>query len=274
MMEHNEQMQVADGMTTLLRRVRERHPLIHHITNLVVMNDTANVTLAIGASPVMAHALEEVEEMVNLADCLLLNIGTLTVEQVEAMVRAGKRANERGIPIVLDPVGAGATSMRTESALRLLRELRIAVIRGNASEIGALIGVEAQTRGVDAHTLGEEREVVVRRAAQAFGCSVAMTGTRDLVSDGTRLASVDNGHSFLAAITGSGCMSTTMVAAFLAIEVDACLASIVALSAFGIAGEIAAERAGGPGTFRSHLLDAIAALDEATMIERQKVSTK
>src|SRR6266567_986497 len=125
---------ILNSLPTLLTRVRNQHPLVHHITNLVVMNQTANITLAIGASPVMAHALEEVEEMVNLASVLLLNIGTLTPDQIEAMLLAGRRANARGIPIVLDPVGAGATTLRTNSALRLLSELNITAIRGNASE--------------------------------------------------------------------------------------------------------------------------------------------
>src|SRR5689334_13584723 len=133
------------ALPPLLVRIRAHRPLVHHITNMVVMNDTANITLAIGASPVMAHALEEVEEMVKLAGALVLNSGTLTPEQIEAMLRAGKRANELGIPIVLDPVGVGATHLRTQSALRLLRELKIAAVRGNASEIGTLVGVAAET---------------------------------------------------------------------------------------------------------------------------------
>lgn len=263
---------IAGRIPTLLRRVRERHPLIHHITNLVVMNETANLTLAVGASPVMAHALEEVEEMVSQADALLLNIGTLTPEQVEAMLRAGRRANERGIPLVLDPVGVGATTLRTQSALSLLAELRVSAIRGNASEVGTLVGVAAETRGVDAVSLAEEREVVARQAAQTFNCCVVMTGARDIIADGARQAVVANGHPLLAAITGSGCMSTTMVAAFLAVEPDAWLAATAALATFGLAAEMAALKASGPGTFRSHLLDAVAALDETILVRDLKVS--
>src|SRR5206468_2081481 len=262
----------SQALSPLLGRVRERRPLVHHITNMVVMNDTANITLAIGASPVMAHALEEVEEMVKLAGVLLLNIGTLTPEQIEAMVRAGKRANELGIPVVLDPVGAGATSLRTQSALRLLRELDISVIRGNASEVGTLVGVAAETRGVDSISLTGDREAVTSRAAREFGCTAAITGARDVITDGERLARVDNGHPLLAAITGSGCMATTLVAAFLAVESDAWLATTGALVAMGLAGEMAASKAGGAGTVRSHLLDAVAALHEDTIVLGQKVS--
>jgi hydroxyethylthiazole kinase len=271
-MNENEKNQTLSSLAPLLTRIRQQRPLIHHITNMVVMNDTANITLAIGASPVMAHAAEEVEEMVRLAGALLLNIGTLTPEQIEAMLLAGKRANELGIPIVLDPVGAGATTLRTRSALCLLHELRIAVIRGNASEIGTLIGAEAETRGVDAISLAEDRETVADRAAREFGCTVALTGARDIIADGTHLARVDNGHPLLGAITGSGCMATTLVGAFLAVEPDAWLATTAGLVAMGLAGEIAAVKASGPGTFRSHLLDAVAALDERAFAEGQKVS--
>jgi hydroxyethylthiazole kinase len=272
MMNNNDRSQASLALAPLLARIRERRPLVHHITNMVVMNDTANITLAIGASPVMAHALEEVEEMVRLAGVLLLNIGTLTPEQIEAMLRAGKRANELDIPVVLDPVGAGATSLRTQSALRLLRDLRISVIRGNASEVGTLVGVAAETRGVDSISLGEDREAVASRVARTFGCTVAITGARDVIADGERLALVDNGHPLLARITGSGCMATTLVAAFLAVEPDAWLATTAGLVALGLAGEMAAQKAGGPGTFRSHLLDAVAALDEDTIARGQKVS--
>lgn len=271
-MEDSEKRQVVSAQVPLLGRLRDQRPLVHHITNMVVMNDTANITLAIGASPVMAYAREEVEEMVGLARALVLNIGTLTPEQIESMLKAGKRANELGVPVVLDPVGAGATSLRTQSALRLLGELTVATIRGNASEVGTLVGVAAETRGVDSISLSESREVVARRAAREFGCTVAITGAQDVISDGNRLAYVDNGHPLLAAITGSGCMATSLVAAFLAVEPDAWLATTAALAAMGLAGEIAAQKAGGPGTFRSHLLDAVAALDEETFARGQKVS--
>src|SRR5437588_5395143 len=165
-MSESEQSTIISSLPVLLGRIRAQRPLVHHITNMVVMNDTANITLAIGASPVMAHALEEVEEMVRLAGALVLNIGTLTPEQIEAMLRAGKRANELGIPIVLDPVGAGATSLRTQSALRLLRELDIAVIRGNASEVGSVVGVAGETRGVDSYSHSSARVEVESSAAQ------------------------------------------------------------------------------------------------------------
>ena len=261
-----------DKAATLLTRLREQKPLIHHITNMVVMNDTANITLAIGALPVMAHALEEVEEMVNLAEALVLNIGTLDPRQVESMLRAGKRANERDIPIVLDPVGAGATRLRTQTSLQLLNKLRISVIRGNAAEVAALVGVTSETRGVESISVAEDRETIAHRAAKEFGCIVVITGAQDLISNGNRMAKVDNGHPLLASITGSGCMSTSLVGAFLAIEPDPLYAATTALMVMGLAGEFAAPKAGGPGTFRSHLLDAVAGMNEEAIVRGQKVS--
>lgn len=255
-----------------LTAIRQKKPLIHHITNGVVMNDTANITLAIGALPVMAHTIEEVGEMVSIAGALVLNIGTLTSEQIEAMLRAGRQASALNIPIVLDPVGAGATRMRTQAALRLLSELRITIVRGNASEIGALIGIAGETRGVEAISVAAERETLAQQAAQKLACTTAITGARDVISDGNRLALVENGHPLLASITGSGCMATSLIGAFLAVESDPFFAATAGLVAMGLAGEIAAPASGGPGTFRSHLLDAVASLQEYTILRGQKVS--
>ena len=252
--------------------IRAKKPLVHHITNMVVMNDTANITLAIGALPVMAHALEEVEEMTNIASALVLNIGTLTSEQIAAMLLAGKRANERNIPIVLDPVGAGATRLRTESSLRLLSELKISVLRGNAAEIGALIGVASETRGVESISVAGELQTIAHQAAKRFNCVVAITGARDYVTDGEIVAYVDNGHPLLASITGSGCMATSLVGAFLGVEPHTLKATTAALAAMGVAGEMAAINAEGPGTFRSLLLDAVASLESDTLVQRKKVS--
>lgn len=263
---------MQENKNVLISRIYQRKPLVHHITNMVVMNDTANITLSIGALPVMAHALEEVEEMVSIAQALVLNIGTLYSDLVTSMLRAGKRANELGVPIVLDPVGVGATRLRTETAKRLLKELRISAIRGNAAEVGALIGVVGETRGVESIAVADDKATIARRAANAFNCTVAITGASDYITDGHRLAQVDNGHPLLASITGSGCMSTSLVGAFLAIESDAWIATTTALIAMGVAGEMAARKAEGPGTFRSHLLDAVSHLNDELLDREQKVS--
>lgn len=263
----------AETAGALLSRLRERRPLVHHITNFVTANDVANVTLALGASPVMAHAPEEVEEMVGAAGALSLNLGTLTTAIVDVMLRAGRRANSAGVPVILDPVGAGATAFRTAQAHRLLSELRIACIRGNAGEIAALAGQPGGVRGVDATGRIEGLERAARDLAGRTGATVAATGPVDLLTDGDRLLSIHNGHPLLARITGSGCMATAAVAAFAAVEPDPLAAAAGGLLCFEIAAERAAESAAGPGTFRVALLDALAALDGATIAGRARLRT-
>jgi hydroxyethylthiazole kinase len=255
-----------------LRLIRERRPLVHQITNYVVMNETANATLALGALPVMAHAREEVEEMVGLAGALVLNIGTLSEHWVEAMLLAGRAASERGIPVVLDPVGAGATRYRTETAQRLLAEVDVTVLRGNAGEVATLVGVDAEVRGVESIDAGEDAAALARAAAAALGCVASVTGAVDHVSDGERTVAVANGHELLASVTGTGCMSTAMTGCFLAVRPDDPLAAATeALVAFGVAGEDAAAGARGPGSFHAGLYDALAALDPATLDARARV---
>nr|MDP9337178.1 hydroxyethylthiazole kinase [Actinomycetota bacterium] len=208
-------MSLSPGQT--LSELRRRKPLVHQITNYVVMNETANATLALGALPVMAHAREEVEEMVALAGALVLNIGTLSPDWVDAMLLAGKAANEHGIPVVLDPVGAGATRYRTETARRLLDEVKVAVLRGNQGEVATLVGVEAEVRGVESIGVGGEPADLARTAARNLGLVAAVTGPVDHVSDGDRVLAVANGHELLAAVTGTGCMSSAITGCFLAV---------------------------------------------------------
>ena len=253
-----------------LRVMRERKPLVHQITNYVVMNETANATLAIGALPVMAHAPQEVEEMASVAGALVLNIGTLSDHWVEAMLAAGRAANRAGAPIVLDPVGAGATGYRTQTAQRLLGDLKIAVVRGNAAEIATLAGQEAEIRGVESIGAAASPELA-HAAAKALGCVASVTGPVDHVSDGQHSYSVANGHPLLGTVTGTGCMSTAMTGCFLAVRPEAPLeAAAEALVAFGVAAEDAAEHARGPGTFHAALYDALAALDPDTVDARYR----
>jgi hydroxyethylthiazole kinase len=264
-------MTIDPGAT--LGVIRERRPLIHNITNYVVMNETANAILALGALPVMAHAREEVAEMVGLAGALVLNIGTLSPPWVDAMLIAGRTANERGVPVVLDPVGVGATAYRTETARRLLDEVDVAVLRGNAGEVATLVGVEAEVRGVESVGGGGDPAELAGAAARTFGVVAAVTGPVDHVSDGDRSAAVANGDAMLASITGTGCMSTAMTGCFLAAKDDSFEAAVEALVAFGVAGEDAALGAKGPGSFHVGLYDALAALDPATLTGRAKVES-
>ena len=252
-----------------LRELRERKPLVHQITNYVVMNETANATLALGALPVMAHALEEVEEMATLAGALVLNIGTLSPDWIEAMLRAGRAANAASVPIVLDPVGAGATRYRTDSARRLLGELEVAVVRGNAAELATLAGQEAEIRGVESISTGGAE--LARTAARTLGIVAAVTGPVDHVSDGKAVLAVANGHELLGRVTGTGCMSTAVTGAFLAVSQEPLPAAAEALVAFGVAGEDAAREAKGPGSFHAALYDALYNLDPATVDSRARV---
>jgi hydroxyethylthiazole kinase len=254
-----------------LRRLRETRPLVHQITNYVVMNETANATLALGALPVMAHAPEEVEEMVAIAGALVLNIGTLSSSWVEAMLRAGRAANAAGVPVVLDPVGAGATRYRTETALRILDDVDVAVLRGNAGEVATLAGVDAEVRGVESIGAADTAEQVAKQAASTLGVIASVTGSVDHVSDGERVVAVENGHPLLASITGTGCMSSAITGAFLAVRrEDPLEAAAEALAAFGVAGENAAPGAKGPGSFHVNLYDALAALDPELLDERAR----
>ncbi len=254
---------------TDLAAIRERKPLVHQITNYVVMNETANATLAIGALPVMAHALQEVEEMASAASALVLNIGTLSDEWVEAMIAAGRAANAAGVPVVLDPVGAGATEYRTDTSRRLLDVLELAVVRGNSAEIATLAGRQAEIRGVEAVGVAGGPDLA-REAARALGCVVAVTGPVDHVSDGEAVNSVANGHELMGTVTGTGCMSTAITGCFLGVQPDALTAATGALVAFGVAGEDAASSASGPGSFHVALYDALYALDPETLDSRAR----
>jgi hydroxyethylthiazole kinase len=265
-------MTAALSPGTTLALLRDQRPLVHQITNYVVMNETANATLALGALPVMAHAREEVEEMVGLASALVLNIGTLSEQWIAAMLLAGRAANGRGVPIVLDPVGAGATRYRTETAKRLLNELDVTVVRGNAGEVATLVGVDAEVRGVESIGGAGEPGELARLAARALDVVAAVTGPADQVSDGEQVVGVANGHQLLAAVSGTGCMSTAIIGCFLAVKPESPLeATAEALVSFGVAGEDAAATARGPGTFHANLYDALAGLDPRSLDARARL---
>lgn len=252
----------------LLALLRQRQPLVHNITNYVAMNFTANALLALGASPVMAHAIEEAEDMASLADALVLNIGTLSTPWINAMVRAGAAAKKKGIPVVFDPVGAGATKYRTNTARRILQICRPNVIRGNASEILALAGAASHTRGVDSQDDTLAARETARDLARRLGVVVAMTGAVDYVSDGRRTALISNGHALMGRVTASGCAASAISGAFCAVEPDSWVATVSALAAFGVAGEIAAKGEPGPGTFQIQILDALSAITPAILKKR------
>ena len=254
----------------LISKVREVSPLVHNITNTVVTNFTANGLLAAGASPVMAYAREEVADMAKIAGALVLNIGTLTNEVVEAMLLAGKAANEMEIPVVLDPVGAGATPYRTETARRILKEIDVHFLRGNAAEIANIAGKKWAIKGVDASEGPRNRDALASKVATMFGCTVVVTGESDTISDGTTTIHLSNGHPILTKVTGTGCLLSSLLGAFAAIESEPLVAAYGALAFFGVASEIAAEQTGGdrPGSFQIELLNQLSLISPEQIEER------
>jgi len=260
-------------ISDLFSRVRKERPLVFHITNYVTVNDCANITLCAGGAPVMADAAEEVEEMAAIASALVLNIGTLNRLQVESMELAGSMANDRKIPVILDPVGAGATQYRTRTVQRLLDTLDISILKGNAGEIGVLAGAEATVRGVDSHGLAGNPLEIARDYAESAGLTVVISGAVDIVSDGKHTLLVGNGHPMMGSLSGTGCMAASVTGVFAAESKDTVLASAAAFAAFGIAGERAAAGARGPCSFRTALLDELAALTPDDLARAARIKT-
>lgn len=256
-----------------VEKIREGAPLVHNITNYVVMNTTANALLSIGASPVMAHSVDEVEEMAALASALVINIGTLSGPWIEAMFKAAGAARRKGIPIVFDPVGAGATSLRTETARRFLAEGRPTIVRGNGSEILALMKAKGETKGVDSRHGAEAALKAARAISRGHGCAVSISGPVDVIVQGKDVIRVANGHPMMPKVTGLGCTATALTGAFAAVNPSPLRAAAHAMAVMGIAGEIAAAKASGPGSFQMHFLDALFALSEDDLASRLKVDS-
>jgi len=252
-------------------KIRTTSPLIHNITNYVVMNTTANALLAIGASPVMAHAIEEVEEMTGLAQALVINIGTLSSTWVEAMLNAGKEARRRKIPIVLDPVGCGATQFRTQTAQKLINEIRPTVIRGNASEIKSLIDSVQATKGVDSMHHPDEVFDDARSLSLLADCVVSVSGPVDLIVKWDEVVRIENGHPMMTKVTGIGCTSSAITAAFLAVNSSPIKAAAHAMAVMGIAGEFAARKSIGPGSFQVNFLDFLYCMHETDILQNLKM---
>ncbi|MCB2305850.1 hydroxyethylthiazole kinase [Clostridium estertheticum] len=276
-------MEINNKIIKLLNDLREKTPLVHQITNYVTVNDCANITLAIGGSPVMADDINEVIEMVSLSSSLVINIGTLNSRSVESMIKAGKRANELRIPVILDPVGAGATAYRTEVCKRIISEVKLEVIRGNLSEIKKIYGIDTRTRGVDASesfdVSGDEftkTKEMARKFAVKFGTVVAITGEVDIVTDGKTLYTTSNGHKMMSRVTGTGCMCTAVIGCYLGAGENNLMAAIAGVVSMGIAGETAYERLDkkieGSGTFRVKMIDVMYNLCEIEINKRSKIN--
>lgn len=240
----------------LMSTVRNKRPLVHHITNYVTVNDCANVSICAGGSPVMSDEADDIVDISKISSAIVLNMGTLNKRTVDSIILSGKIANEHGIPVVFDPVGAGASKYRNEVADRVLSEIKVDVIKGNAGEIGVLSGIGGEVRGVDSLSSNNDR-LATETLAKKYGCIVAMTGPTDYVSDGKRTLTLRNGHDLMECVSGTGCMVSSVVGCYIGangVSVDSVAAAI---SAFSIAGELAAPISKGPGTFKPNLLDAL-----------------
>jgi hydroxyethylthiazole kinase len=276
-------MEINKKIAEALKSVRERNPLVHHITNYVTVNDCANITLALGGSPVMADDINEVCDMVSLASAFVINIGTLNSRTVEAMIEGGKRANKLNIPVILDPVGAGATSYRTEVAKKIIDEVKLAVVRGNLSEIKTLYGIKVQTKGVDSGEIIDDNadeftiaKEIAKDFAKKLGTVVAITGAVDIITDGSKVYTAHNGHKIMAKITGTGCMCTSLIGSYLGSVDDKLVAALAGITSMSIAGEVAYDNLDktkeGTGTLKTKIIDAIYNLDAKTIIERGKIN--
>lgn len=265
----------------MLENVRQRHPLIHNITNYVTVNDCANILLACGGSPIMSDDREEVEEITALCGGLNINIGTLNQRSIPAMLAAGKKANQLGRPVVLDPVGAGASALRTSTAVNLLKEVRFSVIRGNISEIKTLALGSGSTQGVDADVSDavteenlEEAVRFVKAFAEKTGAVAAVTGAIDIVADGKTAYCIFNGHPMMSSITGTGCQLSALTAAYVTANPGHALeAAAAAVCAMGLCGEIAYARLApqdGNATYRNYIIDAVFHLDGAALEQGAK----
>lgn len=268
-------MDILQEIAENLNRVKTKRPLVHHITNYVTVNDCANIVLAIGASPVMADDLEEVEEMVGFAGALVVNIGTLNARTIESMSKAGVKAKTLGIPVVLDPVGVGATALRTKTAQDFIAKVRPDVIRGNMSEIKVLSGVHVGIKGVDSIADTQDAAAVAIELSRRFECVIAITGKTDIIAYKNQLCTICNGHEKLSQVTGTGCMSTSLVGAYCGANDDCFVAATAGIVTMGLAGEIAYRSLrsdDGIGTFKVRLFDAISNMAAETLLKGGRVS--
>lgn len=258
-----------------IEKLRAENPLIHNITNIVVTNFTANGLLALGASPFMADAHEEAADVAAMSGALLINIGTLNEHAILSMLLAGRSANANGVPVVLDPVGAGATRYRTDVIRKLTAEIKIDALRGNVAEVASVIGEKWASKGVDAGAGEGDAAAIARKAAERLGCIVLVTGAEDIITDGTTTYIAANGHPILTKVTGTGCLLSSVVAAFLAVAGENRLeAAAEAISFYGVAGEIAAEKTAGqgPGSFQIEFLNQLAVLTPERYRELSKIT--
>lgn len=253
-------MKMLQKVSKLLPIIKERKPLVYHITNFVTINDCANITLAIGGSPIMAYDEGEVEEVVAMASSLVLNIGTLSSSSIKSMILAGKKANELNVPVILDPVGAGATRLRSKVVEDILDSVKLSVLKGNMSEIKSIAGLKVSIRGVDSTANSEDGAEIAKELASKLGCIVVITGKKDILSNGNETFHISNGNEMLTKLTGTGCMTSSLIASYCGITSDYLTAALGGVISMGVAGEIACNslmRNEGIGSYKVKLFDSI-----------------
>ncbi len=255
----------------LLQKVHRQSPVVHHLTNWVTIGDCAQIVKTLGASPVMAHAPEEVADMTRIASALVLNIGTLTVDFVEAMKTAAASANQKGIPVILDVCGTGATELRDRKAFELLDQVTINIIKGNASEIARVSGANIRTKGVDATEVATDLEALAQTLAVRRQATVVITGKVDIVAGHQGIYRVKNGDALMTHVVGTGCMAASVIGTFAAVDPDHPQAAACALACFGIAAELAAKQSRGPASFKNALFDCLYTLDQPTVERMQRI---
>jgi hydroxyethylthiazole kinase len=259
-----------DDLSLNLELLRKQNPLVHNITNFVVTNVTANALLAIGASPIMAYAKEEMKDIVSISNALVLNIGTLTHETIDVMILAGRYANKKGIPVVFDPVGAGASSFRNDASQDIISNVKLSIIRGNESEIANIYGIKLKTKGVDSDGHIEDKFGLAKELALKISSTVCISGKEDVISDGQNIFSVKNGDIALTKMTGAGCISSSVMGAFAAIDGNYVKASLTGALLIGICGELAAKKSKLSGSFQLEFLNNLSNFDSKVLAKYAK----
>ena len=268
---------MLNQVLTSFLNVRQNKPLVHHITNYVTVNDCANIVLALGGSPVMADDIEEAAEMTAIASALVINIGTLNSRTVQSMLAAGKMANQKKIPVILDPVGIVATKLRTDAVQKIIHEVELAVVRGNMSEMKFLSGANVLVKGVDSTAGEEDGAVIAKTLAKQLNCVIAITGKTDVITDGQQVCYIANGHEMLTRITGTGCMTTSLVGTYCGANSDYFVSAVAGVMTMGLAGEIAyraLHKTEGIGTYKARLFDAIDNLSTENILYGGKINVE
>lgn len=264
---------VVEEIILALNTVKNKTPLVYHLTNTVTINDCANITLAIGGSPLMSFCIEEIEEIIGFSSSVVLNIGTMDSSMKNMAIEVGKIANKLKKPIVLDPVGVGATKARKDLVNSLLKEVKFSVIKGNVAEIKSILNIESLSRGVDSLEKDSKIEELVKIASKKFKSIIAITGEVDYIGDEEIVFKVNNGHKFMSLVTGTGCMISSLIGAFLGGENSPLISAIGGIVSMGISGELAQKKFVGTGTMKVNIIDNISNLNEDIIRKNQKISS-